>query len=89
MVSQASKSIAAWTFVLGLGLIGFGMLIIALPELFAFLAALIFFIAGFGVAMTALKNYLAQRQIDKMTEDLDDDMRHNVRIHRGDDEFFE
>jgi hypothetical protein len=81
-ISNASKSIAAGIFVLALILIGFGVLILALPELFAILAAVVFFIAGAGCAGTALKIYLAQRHIDRITrDDSSTDYRENVRIH--------
>jgi len=88
-ISNASKSIAAGVFVFGLMLIGFGVLILALPELFAILAAIVFFIAGAGCAGTALKIYLAQRHIDKITsDDVSTGYRENVQIHLEDkDEF--
>jgi cobalamin biosynthesis protein CobD/CbiB len=86
---NASKSIAWGIFVFGLMLIGFGVLILALPELFAILAAIVFFIAGAGCVATALKIYIAQRHIDKITRDDDSTTyRKNVRIHVEDkDEF--
>jgi hypothetical protein len=84
-ISQASKNVAKGIFVIGLLLIGFGILILALPELFAMLAALIFFIAGVGCAGTAMKIYLAQRRIDKFHSDESGDYRENVRIHIEDD----
>jgi uncharacterized membrane protein HdeD (DUF308 family) len=80
-ISNASKSIAWGIFVLGLLLIGFGVLILALPKVFATLAAIIFFIAGAGCGATALKIYMAQRHIDKITRDDSTDYRKNVRIH--------
>lgn len=79
-ISNASKSIAWGIFVFGLLLIGFGVLILALPELFAMLAAIVFFIAGAGCAGTALKIYMAQRHIDKITKDDSTEYRENVRI---------
>jgi hypothetical protein len=57
------------------------VLILAFPEVFAMLAAVVFFIAGVGCAGTALKIYMAQRHIDKMTRDDGDEYRENVRIH--------
>ncbi len=80
-ISNASKSIAAGIFVLALILIGLGVLIMAFPAVFAMLAAIVFFIAGVGCAGTALKIYLAQRHIDKITRDDSTDYRKNVRIH--------
>ncbi len=88
-ISNASKSIAWWIFVFGLLLIGFGVLILALPELFAILGAIVFFIAGAGCAATALKIYTAQRHIDKITKDDDSaGYRKNVRIHVEDEDDF-
>jgi hypothetical protein len=69
MISQASRSVANAILLVGLMLIGFGAIIIALPRIFAFLAAAIFFIAGIGCGVTAIKIFLAQRQIDKLTDD--------------------
>ena len=80
-ISQASKRVASGIFIVGLLLIGFGILILALPELFAMLAALIFFIAGIGCAGTALKIYIAQRKIDKLHCDDSQGYRRNVQIH--------
>lgn len=81
MVSQASKSIAAGIFTVGLVLIGFGFLIYLLPKFFATLAAAVFFIAGFGCAVTAVKIFLAQRNLDKMNSDDSQNYRENVQIH--------
>ena len=84
-VSQASKSIANGIFVVGLLLVGFGILILALPALFAMLAAAVFFIIGAGCVGTAIKIFLAQRQIDKINSDDSQSYRENVRIHIEDD----
>jgi hypothetical protein len=81
VVSQAGKKMAMGTLTIGLILIGFGVLILALPEVFAFLAAMVFFIAGLGFASTALKIFLANRQFKKMNDDPQDEYRENVRIH--------
>ncbi|MHC4758117.1 MAG: hypothetical protein ACYTE8_05645 [Planctomycetota bacterium] len=84
-VSQASKSAAAWFFVVGLMLIGFGMLVWVLKEIFAFLAAALFFLIGFFCGVTGLKIYFAQRRFDKMNRGEGDVHRKNVRIHRQED----
>ena len=83
-LSQASRSVAAGIMIVGLLLIGFGVLIAALPELFAYLAAFMFFIAGVGCGITAIKIFWAQRQLDKMTHDDSQAYRKNVRIHTED-----
>jgi len=81
MVSQASRSMAAGILTVGLLLIGFGILILVLPALFAMLAALVFFIAGISCAGTALKIYIAQRRLNKFTRDDSQGYRKNVQIH--------
>ena len=81
MISQVSRTVAAGIFIVGLLLIGFGVIIIALPELFAMLAAVIFFIAGVGCGITAIKIFLAQRQLNKINSDDSPGYRENVQIH--------
>ncbi len=81
-VSQASKTIASAIIIIGMLLIGFGVLIMALPELFAFLAAAVFFIGGIGCGITAIKIFWAQHQIDEHSEEAPQVYRQNVRIHR-------
>ncbi len=83
ILSQASRSVASGIMVVGLLLIGFGVIIVALPELFAYLAALAFFVAGVGCAAMALKIFWAQRRIDRFNADDLDVYRKNVRIHTG------
>ena len=84
-ISQASKNFATGIFITGLLLIGFGVVIITLPELFAILAAGVFFIAGLGCAATAVKIFWAQRKIDKFCSNDSDAYRKNVQIHIEDD----
>jgi Na+-transporting methylmalonyl-CoA/oxaloacetate decarboxylase gamma subunit len=80
-VSQASRTFAAGALIVGLLLMGLGVTILALPEVFAFLAALVFFIGGIGCAITAVKIFLAQRKLDKMASDDLQGCRKNVHIH--------
>ncbi len=86
MLSQASRSVASGILIVGLLLIGFGTLILALPELFAFLAAAVFFLAGIGCAIVAIKIFWMQRRLDRFvsSDDGSDATRINVRIHRDD-----
>lgn len=84
-VSQATRGIATGMLVVGLLLVGFGMLILAMPEVFAFLAACVFFIAGSGCALTAIKIYFAQRAMDRSNPTDGTVYRSNVRIHTRDD----
>jgi hypothetical protein len=85
MLSQASRTLAASILMVGLLLIGFGTLIMALPELFAFLAAAVFFLAGVGCALTAIRILWAQHRLNKRMSHDSDAYRENVVIHR--DEF--
>ncbi len=80
-ISQASKTVAAGMFVAGLVLIGFGFMIYLLPRFFATLAAIVFFVAGLGCGVTAVKIFLALRQLDKLDSDNSGAYRKNVRIH--------
>lgn len=86
MLSQASRSVASGILVVGLLLIGFGTLILALPELFAFLAAAVFFFTGAGCAIVAIKIFWAQRRLDRFVSSNDgsDATRINVHIRRDD-----
>jgi hypothetical protein len=83
VLSQASRSVASGIMVVGLLLIGFGVVIVALPQVFAYLAAGVFFVAGLGCAATAIKILWAQRRIDRRHADDLDVYRKNVRIHTG------
>jgi protein-S-isoprenylcysteine O-methyltransferase Ste14 len=81
MVSRASRNVAAGIFATGLMLVGFGLMIYLLPRLFATVAAVIFFIGGAGCISTAVKIFLAQRQLEKNGSDDSTAYRENVRIH--------
>jgi hypothetical protein len=83
-VSRASRAFAAGTFITGLLLMGFGTIILALPEIFAFLAAAVFFIAGLGCTITAVKIFLAMRKMKNTDSDDSQNYRVNVRIHTDD-----
>jgi len=83
VLSQASRTMASGIMVVGLLLIGFGVIIVALPQVFAYLAAMVFFIAGLGCAATAVKIFWAQRRMDRFNSNEVDVYRKNVRIHTG------
>jgi hypothetical protein len=80
-ISQASRSVAAGILTVGLLLTGFGVIILALPEVFAFLAAAVFFIAGTGCGILAIRIFLTQRRLDKLNSDDSEAYRNNVQIH--------
>lgn len=81
VISQASRTVAASLSIVGLMLIGFGIVIAAFPEVFAYLAAAVFFVAGIGCAFTAFKIFWAQRKLNKAASDDSQPYRENVHIH--------
>ena len=83
-ISQASRGVAAGIFIVGLVLIGFGFMIYLLPKFFATLAAIVFFVAGLGCGITAVKIFLALRRLDKINSDDSQVYRKNVQIHTED-----
>jgi len=86
VISQASRNFAAGLFIVGLLLIGFGFLVYILRDLFAILFAIVFVLAGIGCGITAVKIFLAQRKLDKMSSnDSTTGCRKNVQIHIEED----
>ena len=81
VISQASRNFAAGLFITGLLLIGFGFLVYILRDLFAVLASIVFFVAGVGCGITAVKIFWAQHKIDKMNSGGSPGYRENVQIH--------
>ncbi|NLZ07601.1 MAG: hypothetical protein GXY19_20720 [Phycisphaerae bacterium] len=80
-LSGASRSVASAIMIVGLLLIGFGVLIAALPEFFAYLAAGVFFVSGLGCGVIAIRIFWAQSRIDRGAQDETEVYRQNVRIH--------
>jgi len=79
LISQTSRAFARWLFIIGLMLVGFGLLVYWLRDIFAFIAAGLFVFAGIGCAVTAIKIYFSQRRFDKMNRP-SDEHRENVRV---------
>ena len=84
IISQTSRKIAGGIFTTGLMLIGFGLLIYLYPKFFATLAAMVFFAAGLGTCITALKILAAQHRINKAINNESTEYRENVRIKSND-----
>jgi hypothetical protein len=84
--SQAGKSLAKGSLITGLLLIGFGMLVFILRDLFAFLAAAIFFMAGFSAIVYAVKLFWASRKMGQQNRSGQGVYRENVEVHYSDDE---
>ena len=80
-LSQATKGVAAWIFMAGLFLVGFGLLVILLKDVFVFIAAGIFFLFGFWVMYYAVRLYLAARRMGKDAPDEQSQAyRENVKV---------
>ena len=81
MMPQAAKSMAKGSFITGLLLIGFGMLVFILRDLFALLAAGLFFLAGFSAIIYAIKLFWMTRKMNRHMPKDHDAYRKNVNIH--------
>jgi hypothetical protein len=83
MMSQASRGFAKGLFVIGLLLIGFGVGVYVLKEVFAAIAAAIFIIAGGGCCYNAIKLFFVSRKMRNMDTGFDQNngYRKNVQIH--------
>jgi hypothetical protein len=80
-MSQATKGLAKGCLLAGLFLIGFGMLVFILRDLFALLAAGVFFLAGFSSIIYGIKLFAAARKMNKGTSGPHEGYRENVQIH--------
>ena len=78
--SQATKGLAKGSLILGLLLIGFGMLVFILRDIFALLAAAVFFIGGFSAIGYAIRLFIAAYRMGKSTSGPDGAYRENVNI---------
>ena len=79
-MSGLSRAMAAGIFMVGLVLVGFGVLIAAFPQVFAYIAAAVFFTVAFGCFVTAAKIFLTHRRMTRLMRDDSDDGRKNVHI---------
>lgn len=78
--SDVAKGLAKGSLFVGLLLIGFGLLVFILRDLFAFLAAAVFFVAGFSAIGYAIRLFVLQHKMKKS----DTEYRKNVEIHYDD-----
>ena len=83
--SQATKGVASGVLTLGLALLCFGGLIIALPAVFIFIAAGFFFLIGVSVVGYAIRLFLTARQMDRASGA--GASRENVRIYDPNEHF--
>lgn len=79
---RAAKSIAKGSLVLGLLLIGFGLLVFILRDIFAILAAAVFFLAGFSAIGYAVRMFIAGHRMNRGGggKTQEEGYRENVRI---------
>ncbi len=87
-LSEATKGLAKGSVIIGLLLIGFGMLVFVLRDLFALLAAALFFLAGFSAICYGIKLFWAFRKMNRHTPNARDGYRDNVQIHNEEDHVF-
>ena len=80
-ISQATKGLAKGSFFFGLVLIGFGMLVFVLRDIFAIIAAGIFFLAGFSAICYGCKLFWAVRKFNRSAPSSENAYRENVQIH--------
>ena len=80
-MSQATKGLAKGSLIAGLFLIGFGMLVFILRDIFAFLAAGVFFLAGFSSIFYGIKLFFAANKMNKDISEPHSGYRENVQIH--------
>jgi hypothetical protein len=74
---QVGRTLVTGSLFGGLFLIGFGLLVFILRDLFAFLAAAVFFIAGFSAIGYAIRTWLLLFKMKHSNKD----GRDNVTIH--------
>lgn len=75
--SQISNTLIKGSLVTGLLLISFGLLVFILRDLFAFLAAAVFFMLGFSAIAYAIRMWVAKLKMDRSNNG----GRDNVSIH--------
>ncbi len=80
-ISQATKAVAKGILLAGIALIGLGVLILALPELFAALVAALLIVVGLGCVVTAGRIFFQNRKMEKQVSNDPDTYRENVQIH--------
>ena len=79
-MSNATGGLAKGSLLAGLFLIGFGMLVFILRDLFAFVAAAVFFLAGFSAIGYAIRLFVLQYKMKKS----DGVYRSNVEVRFDD-----
>jgi hypothetical protein len=83
-LSQATRSLALWVFTAGLMLIGFGLLTILLRDLFIFIVAGLFFIAGVLVMSWGVRLFFAAMKLGRTPRGGIDPYRENVTVRTDD-----
>jgi membrane protein implicated in regulation of membrane protease activity len=78
LLSLASRTVAMSILLVGLLLIAFGAVILAAPEVFAVLAAAVFFFIGLSLTLVAVRVLWTQRRLMRGSSVA---YRQNVRIH--------
>ena len=80
-ISRATRGLAKGILIVGFLLVGFGVLVLALPEVFAAIVAAIFVIAGAGCIFTAAKIFWQGTKLSGPKGRDSQAYRENVQIH--------
>jgi hypothetical protein len=64
-LSKATRSLALWVFTVGLLLVGFGLLTILLRDVFVFVVAGLFFLAGVSVMYYGVRLFIAAMRMGR------------------------
>jgi len=80
---EATKGMAKGALVTGLILIGLGMLVWVLREIFALIAMIIFFMAGFSAIGYSIRLFILQHKM----KNTDNAYRKNVQIRMEEDNY--
>jgi len=84
-VSRATMGVAKGLFTVGLVLCGLGVLVLALPEVFAFLVAGLCIVAGVSLVIAAGRIFWRSRKIGAREPREEEPYRENVHIHHIED----
>jgi hypothetical protein len=83
-LSTASRTMAAGILSLGIMLVGLGVLIAAFPRAFAYIVAGLLILAGLGCAITAVRIFMAYKQMAKPASAQDEMRSDNIRVRPPD-----
>jgi hypothetical protein len=87
MFSRGQRKVRNWFFIIGVLLVGFGLLIWLLRDLFALLFAAFFASLGVASIVIAIRMFWSGSRMTKESSDPEQAYRENVRIHTGENHY--